>query len=314
MTRSYDEDHSPAMNTLAAEKQARLKQFFIPYPKHVQMHSRLDYLQKLAAGQRGTPQMGLRILGPSGSGKSTAAEEYVKLAKQRLPAGSKQLPVLYIPLDKATTTKRLMVSILVELEDPMAEKGSEQTLKRRVVTALERRGVELLIIDEVQHLNFRSTVGNDVTDALKTFLDAGVVSIAFVGTEEAEDMFKRNLQLNGRLLAPFDLQPLSASSAADRALLGNYVESLREAIVRLDVLEEVAPFSDPKVLGALHEVSSGVIGRISRVFRQAVEGALRRQSKRLEIYDLALAVDRWAIPQNFIKTNPFRKGGFDGSL
>lgn len=48
---------------------------------------------------------------------------------------------------------------------------------------------------------------------------------------------------------------------------------------------------------------AGAAARISRLFEVAVEIALRRQAKRLEVYDLALAVDRWAIPQDFITTN-----------
>lgn len=171
--------------------------------------------------------------------------------------------------------------------------------------------MELLIIDEVQHLNFRSTAGNDVTDALKTFLDAGVVAIAFLGTKDAEDMFKRNLQLNGRLLAPFDLNPLKMASVEDRTLLGNFVGSLNEEMERLGIFPELADFSSPKILGALYDVSHGVVGRISRLFEVAVEIALRRQAKRLEVYDLALAVDRWAIPQAFTTVNPFRMGGRD---
>lgn len=304
-----DEDNSPSMNTLVAQMQARLKALYIAYPKHVQMHSHLDYLQKLAACQRGQPQMGLRILGPSGSGKTTAACEYVRLVEQRQPVDSPLRPVLFIRLDRATTTKRLMISILVELGDEQSMNASEHTLKRRVVAYLERLGVELIIIDEVQHLNFRTSANNDVTDALKTFLDAGVVSIAFLGTDVAKPMFARNLQLNGRLLPPFDLDPLSAASTEDGALLGNYVDCLNDGIVQLGILKERADFSDPKTLGALHEVSQGVIGRISRLFGVAVGIALRRRADRLEIYDLALAVDRLAIPNNFIKTNPFRKGG-----
>jgi hypothetical protein len=311
MTPPRDEDHSPAMNAVVATKLAAFKSIYIPYPKHVELHARLDFLQKLAACQRGQPQMGLRVLAPSGSGKSTAARQYQAIVERGQPAGSTLRPVLYIPLDRATTTRRLMVSILVALGDPQAEKGSEQTLKRRVVAYLERLGVELLIIDEVQHLNWRSTVGNDVTDALKTFLDAGVVAIAFLGTGDAEGMFKRNLQLNGRLLAPFDLPPLKKTSTEDHALFGNFVESLNTEIVRLGIFPELANFSSPKVLGALHDVSQGVVGRISRLFEVAVEIALRRRAERLEVYDLALAVDRWAIPQAFTKVNPFRLGGRD---
>lgn len=76
---------------------------------------------------------------------------------------------------------------------------------------------ELLIVDEVQHLNYRNGLKNDVTDTLKGLLDADVIPIVFFGTEDAAQMFGRNLQLNGRLLPPCDLNPLNARSAAANA-------------------------------------------------------------------------------------------------
>jgi hypothetical protein len=54
------------------------------------------------------------------------------------------------------------------------------------------------------------------------------------------------------------------------------------------------------------EVSDGVVGRVSRLFEVAIEIALRRGSDTLDIVDLSLAVDRWALDHNFADRNPFR--------
>lgn len=50
-----------------------------------------------------------------------------------------------------------------------------------------------------------------------------------------------------------------------------------------------------------------MIGRVSRLIGAALEIALPRGASRLERYDLALAVDRWAIPNGIVKSNPFLK-------
>jgi hypothetical protein len=55
----------------------------------------------------------------------------------------------------------------------------------------------------------------------------------------------------------------------------------------------------------LHAVTDGVIGRVSRLVEIALEIALRRNAPRIEKYDLALAVDRWAIPNGITESNPF---------
>ena len=75
MSEDFTDPPSAAdLNDIVAEKLERFKSIFVPYPKHVELHDRFDYLQKLGRRTIGKPQMGLRILAPTGSGKSTAAE------------------------------------------------------------------------------------------------------------------------------------------------------------------------------------------------------------------------------------------------
>lgn len=83
MTGPRDEDHSPSMNAVVAAKLAAFKSIYIPYPRHVELHARLDFLQKLAACQRGQPQMGLRVLALSGSGKTKAARQYTVIVERQ---------------------------------------------------------------------------------------------------------------------------------------------------------------------------------------------------------------------------------------
>lgn len=295
------------LNDRVAEKLDRFKSVFVPYPKHVELHDRCDYLQKLGRRSIGKPQMGLRVLAPSGSGKSTAAEAYMNLVQRRRPRTPTFVPILKIDLERGSTSKKLMMSILDKFGDPYASHGNELTLKRRAFACFERFKTELLIVDEVQHLNFRNGLKNDVTDTLKGMLDGGVVPMVFLGTEDAEQMFRRNLQLNGRLLAPCDLLPLDSRNADDRRLFAAFVGRLEQAVVDCDVLPEPSGLGEAGLLPGLFEVSQGIVGRVSRLFQAALEIAIRRRASRLEAYDLALAVDRWAIPQSFVKTNPIRR-------
>lgn len=131
-------DFSPEMNDLVASKIATFKTIFLPFPRHTLLHSRCDYLQKLGVANRGKPQMGLRVLGPSGSGKSTAAEEYKALVELRTPPTDTFVPIVYVALESASTSRRLMVQILHALGDPMADRGTEQALRRRVIEYLRR--------------------------------------------------------------------------------------------------------------------------------------------------------------------------------
>jgi hypothetical protein len=213
-----------------------------------------------------------------------------------------------IALERATTAKKLMMSILDYFGDNYSSSGNEQVLKKRAKACFERFGTVLLIIDEVQHLNARRTEQSDVTDSLKRLLDDGVVPIVFLGTDDAREMFTRNLQLSGRLIAPCDFDKLSLVSPRDRGLLAGYATLLDQAIVDKKVMPERAGLDDPWILGCLHAITDGVIGRVSRLVAIALEIALQRDATRVEVYDLALAVDRWAIPNAFVSTNPFLRG------
>lgn len=295
------------LNGEVAEKIARFKAVFIPYPKHVNLHDRWDYLQQLGVRTKGQPQMGLRVLAPTGSGKSTAAEAYQALVERDRPPTKTFRPIVKVDLEKKSTSKKLMMSILDKFGDPYATHGNELALKRRVFACFEHFGTELLIVDEVQHLNYRNGFNNDVTDTLKGMLDAGLVPMAFLGTEKAEQMFRRNLQLNGRLLAPCDIRPLDPKREDDRRDFSQFVARLEKIIVDQGVLQERSNLAEAGVLAALFEVSAGVIGRVSRLFQIGLEFALRRGAHRLEPRDLADAVDQWAIEQNFISCNPVRR-------
>ncbi len=291
-------------NQIAA-KIAVFKTIFIQYPPHAEFHEACTYLIELGRASRGQAQVGLRTLAPSGSGKTTAAQAFVRLVETRQPRTENYVPVVLIALERATTAKKLMMSILDYFGDNYSAYGNEQTLKKRVKACFERFGTELLIIDEVQHLNACYSRQNDVTDSLKRLLDDGVVPIAFLGTDDALDLFTRNLQLSGRLIAPCDFKKLEVESKRDRDLLAGYVTLLDLALVEKGVMPELSRLNDEQVLGDLFAVSGGVIGRISRLVAVALEFALRRGANRLEVEDLALAVDRWAIPNAFCDTNPF---------
>lgn len=298
---------SSAKNAEVAEKLERFRSVYIPYPVHTDFQNRCDYLQKLGVRTRHKAQMGMRVLAPTGSGKTTAADRYMEIVERRRPRSSTSIPVVKVNLERASTSKKLMISILDQFGDPFSTHGNELILKRRVFACFQRFKTELLFVDEVQHLNFRSGAGGDVTDTLKGLLDGGLVPIVFMGTEDARSLFTRNLQLNGRLLAPCDFAPLQVTSEADRSLFAGFVERLERVLVDEGIFPEASALREAGLLPALFEVSKGVIGRVVRLFQAALEIAIRRDARRIEPFDFAEAIDRWAIPQGFIDQNPIRR-------
>lgn len=292
-----------------SSKIALFEQIYVPYRPHLDFHERSKFLIELGVATRGMPQKGLRVLAPSGSGKTSAAMALVRLILAKYPRTSTSVPVVYVSLDRAGTAKKLMISILEYFGDHYSYSGNEQALKSRVIRCFQSFGTLLLIIDEIQHLNYQVSVRNDVSDSLKRLLDDGVVPIVFMGTDEARDLFTRNIQLSSRLLPPCDLIALDLNSEQDRGLFGGYVQLIDQAIVARKILPSLSRLDDPEIAECLFLMANGVVGRVSRLLAVALELALRREAARIEREDLALAVDRWAIPNGVCKTNPLYRGG-----
>ena len=289
---------------LAADAQARFERVFVPYPPHLGLHSRCDHLRQLGLITKGRPQKGFRVLAPTGSGKTTALEAYIAWIEATRPRTEDFLPILKISIAANSTPRRLMTSILEAFGDVYAHHGNEALLSRRAIACFQRFNTELLICIEVQHLNYRQGPKTDVTDTLKGLLDMGVVPIIFLGTEDAKNMFGRNLQLNGRLLPPCDLPPLDVRRPEDRALFARFVTELEGVIFDNKLLPQRSDLNAQGMMPALFQVSNGVIGRVSRVINVALGAAVMRDGQCLEVQDLSFAIDHWAVEQGFVKRNP----------
>lgn len=291
-----------------AEALARYDEIRIETDRHRQIERHYDMVMACGAATPGRPQRGGRILGPSGSGKTTAARHYQKTVEARGLHQPGERPVLIVPLDRACTSRRFFSSILRAVGDGFYERGTEELLQKRAYEALRRFAVRLLIVDETQHLAFRSTERNDTTDTLKRVLDDSICPAVLIGTDAARDFLNENVQLANRLHAPCDLPPLDGGTPKDRKIFKSYVKLLDQALVEADLVRGSSGLTDKRTLSCLLSISDGVLGRVSNLVRVALAEAVARDADVVEICDLSLATSTWAISQNLIDYDPFRVG------
>src|SRR3546814_14403390 len=87
---------------------------------------------------------------------------------------------------KKTSLKSVFQDVLLEMHDPDWSTGTEKVLRVRIDEFVRRLGVELLVVDEIQHLRRAGNDVNDVTDALTRWLDAGSVALVLVRNMESD--------------------------------------------------------------------------------------------------------------------------------
>jgi len=265
---------------------------------------------------------GRRLCEATHAGKSSTLEKFrqrlmdAEVAEGRVP---NPYQVLIVGLDERNNLKGVYQDILIALGDPNFGDGKEKELRERIRTFFRRFGVELLVIDEVQHLrgvaddNVRSgrarSVADhraDVSDALKRFLDLGIVPVIFVGDHTSESFFQFRPQLAARCGTPLDLAPVLQGSPAERTQdFRNFCRSFDAALFDANAIRMTAGLDGKATLDRLLAVSSGHIGRVARLLGEATEHAACRNAVTIEAWDLLVATRDYAMRVGWIDWNPF---------
>jgi hypothetical protein len=292
-------------------------------------HEIFDDLRQVTRESPLEPKRCVTIFAPTHSGKSTCVKTYLETRvvdeaikrglfsskdMKRNEIASKQRIVTYITLEGVTTIKNLAEEILRALN--VEAEGNTQQLLKLCYDHIVALGVELLIIDEVQHLKptkqrskYAEKNENDagIANTLKVMLIRGVCPMVFIGVTEARTLLFGDDQLDGRVLEEISFDSLDYAVTAQRVMFVEYCGMLGLKLKEHGLFEEDSNFLDGDVPECLHVVSSGRVGYVSRVVEQAAVIAAKAGSPCVLRSHLEAAVDKWAIPR-IIDYNPFTTG------
>nr|WP_314258448.1 ATP-binding protein [uncultured Devosia sp.] len=305
-------------------------------------HPRLDVFNEVCDDLRdttgdGEPKQFATLFAPSHVGKSTAVRNYQEkvavpaavsrgLVPSDLPLDEqvkRQKLVVHVTLEGGATPRSLCADILAALGDPRSARGTKNLMLRRVYDLLAELGVELLVIDEIQHLavsKHRSTDDTDlrsiersrtseVTDTLKAMLIRGVVPMLFVGIEEARPYLLDDIQLALRCHEEIDFGELSWEDPEERQTFIDFVGRLGIHLAKEGLFPERANFLAHDIPACLHEASLGRLGIACRIVAKACMHAAKAKVETVTRDHLSKAVDTFAIPRGIVTTNPFTRPG-----
>lgn len=303
------------LTALAAERVGIADTIVIPNAREQAAHRAFDYLRLRARQKSDRGTTGLLMVGPTQTGKSTILHSYRRRLNtpEALEAG--RIPVLMVTLTANQTRKGMAQDILKTIEkfgyQTLWTKGTETELLGRVQKNIEHHQVELLILDEFQHLVHSEDlkVAATVSDTIKSLLTESVVPVVMSGIEGAWEPLRANVQLAQRCAAPIVLSPLSVANAEDESLFVSFLLTyLRQFEERGLIEDALGVLSKENVPECIFEASDGVLGRACNLLKDALFVATVRGSRAIIVEDLSEAAERFRgmFEETFV--NPFVHG------
>jgi hypothetical protein len=205
----------------------------------------------------------------------------------------------------------MVTTMLNALGDPRAGQGTTGGMSYRLMSYIQDCGVELLILDELQHFVDRDSlkVLKTVSTWLKTVIKETRVACVLVGLEgEAECVVDTDDQL-GRLFGdPLVLSPFTWNEAEEET-----VREFRDLLAQIEAglpLREPSNLASPELAWRCFVASDGLISYLMALIRRAAFLALEQGLEHLDqpllarAFDQRLAGGRRHLPNPFLGDLP----------
>ncbi len=243
------------------------------------------------------------ITGNTGSGKTTLIRKYMENYPRKELADRTNIPVFFTSLPENATPVRASQKMLTDLGDPFSCVSSDlEELRIKLICLLVSCGVELIIIDEFQHLIERKNnkVLHRAADWLKTIIIDSNIPVVLVGMPYSSVILDVNSQLNDRMLFKRRLPPFRVEKESERKV---YLQFLK-------VFDLALPFPDSSSLQTrdvalrLYSHSKGNLRKLRELLNQASRDALLMSANCITSEHFKSAIDK--INGNYSDTvNPF---------
>ena len=132
------------------KRKEHVKSIIIQYPRYKKILDKIEEHHQLSFGS--VQPDGLFIYGETGLGKSTLLKEYESKYPRKIIDGFTKIPILYLTVPVGATPKSVASTILLNMGDPNYDRGTENNMTVRILSFVEKCEVEMIIVDEFQHL------------------------------------------------------------------------------------------------------------------------------------------------------------------
>lgn len=251
--------------------------------------------------------IGLFIIGESRTGKTRLLEDFRAAHSAYRTQEGLIVPVLHVEVPSKPTVKGLVSEILSVLGDPLADKGTEQQITRRLLKYLKRCKTRVLILDEIQNFVDKSagfSVIFHMSDWLKSLLNQAKIVIVIAGLPYGDAVFGKNEQLRGRFtnfihLPRFDWKDNDLRNQF-LGLLDGFTELLRQQFHTVDLGSDEMAYR-------MYLASGGLTGYVFNIIRLAAWNVIDEERTSITIEDLDIGYQRFVSRMDQFPISPFSK-------
>jgi hypothetical protein len=294
--------HKKVVEKLLGEPLAGLYSAYVRYPVVTYAFEAME--QALVIGKVDRSPRGIAIVGGSGVGKTSMIEQFVAQHPAHETPDGTVIPVFAAEVPKPSTVKGLVTTLLDALGVLDADRGNTVYQTHRLFRLLEGCRVEMLILDEFQHLidNKNDRVIHEVADFIKGLMNKTRISLVLVGMPAMMNIFaeRNQSQLRSRFNRVIHLKPFNW--AADSG--ASYRQFLKQ-------IEKALPFPSPSNLAdaerafRLYAATKGLIRPTMTVIKASARAAVKGRLQNIDDATLkdAISTELAGFDESFI--NPF---------
>lgn len=279
----------------------KVEQIFVMYPRLAELMDLIAESHELSK-VTAEPQC-MFLTGGTGVGKTSLIEQYLDRYQRADEPERLRVPVFHAEIPAKATIKGVATALLDSLGDPAPDRGSTVSQGQRLAHLMEQCGVELIILDEFQHLidNKTQRVVQDVSDWIKSLINRTKVPMILIGMPESEVILEANPQLKRRFMIRKRLAPFSWTTEDDRIEFRRFLAQIEKKLPfnlasRLVEIDLALP---------IYIVSLGTAANVMTLIKQASRFAIQDGGDKLDSEHFARAYERIFIDGDEFPQNPF---------
>ncbi|WP_318425147.1 TniB family NTP-binding protein [Photobacterium leiognathi] len=218
------------------------------------------------------------VVGDTGAGKTTLIEKYLAKNPRSEKKDGSVIPILSTSLPPNATPITASEQLLSDLGDPLAfSRGSDPVkIAKEMSDLMKSCGVELIIIDEFQHMIDRKNrqILHSAADWLKMLIVRSKIPVVLFGMPYSVVILEANNQLAGRFELQHTLGPFRLDSKDNRSHYKTFLTMLDQALP----FKESSDLASPDMMKRIYAFSQGNLRRIRKLINRASKLAERDNS------------------------------------